>query len=147
MSQASPERCEEGDDDAEGKRRRTKLSATILGRFATGLVGRQSSGKTSALRGNRLCVTSAQTALLDVVDVSNPRFQLRNHRIGGRLTRRPVHHRCIQGYPGYPLGEADGSAANWRHRGTRPCAGMRRWRFSEIVSSITPTHGATRSSA
>lgn len=48
------------------------LSAKFLGRYATGLEGLESSGETAALDGDRLFVTSAQAAALDIVDVDDP---------------------------------------------------------------------------
>jgi hypothetical protein len=48
-----------------------ELSARLLGRYATGLEGLESSAETAALRGNRMYVTSAEAVALDVVDVSN----------------------------------------------------------------------------
>jgi len=48
------------------------LSTSFLGRYATGIVGLESSGETAALEYDRLYVTSAAAAALDVVNVANP---------------------------------------------------------------------------
>src|SRR5688572_18454278 len=48
------------------------LSAKYLGRYATGMVGLESSGETAALRHDRLYVTSAAAAALDIVNVADP---------------------------------------------------------------------------
>lgn len=62
-----------GDDDCSPKRgSKRELSADLVGRYATGIVGLESSGETAALHRQRLYVTSAQAAALDVVDVRDP---------------------------------------------------------------------------
>lgn len=48
------------------------LSASYLGRYATGIEGFESSGETAALQHDRLYVTSAGAAALDIVNVANP---------------------------------------------------------------------------
>jgi hypothetical protein len=54
------------------RNRESRFEATLLGRYATGIVDSESSGETAALDGNRLFVTSATAAVLDVVDVGDP---------------------------------------------------------------------------
>lgn len=48
------------------------LSVSLLGRYSTGLVDLESSSETAALLRDRLLVTSAEAAALDVVDVADP---------------------------------------------------------------------------
>ena len=62
-----------GDERCEKHRSRARtLTAEHVGRYSTALTGLESSGETAALRKDRLYVTSAEAAVLDVVDVSNP---------------------------------------------------------------------------
>lgn len=48
------------------------FAATLIGRYATGLTDTESSGETAAVDGDRMFVTSAEAAVLDVVDVATP---------------------------------------------------------------------------
>lgn len=52
--------------------RERNFSASLLGRYATGITDSESSGETAALDGDRLFVTSATATVLDVVDVGDP---------------------------------------------------------------------------
>jgi hypothetical protein len=56
----------------ESRESRQNLSATLLGRYASGLEGLESSAETVAVSRDRMFVTNAEAAALDIVDISSP---------------------------------------------------------------------------